>query len=120
MQKEAGGYEPQTAEEKEAYHQFLLNRLELLSDLSISVRKSYTENVDNRKDHYMLISLAVELWEQLYPKIQGTDLEQKFKKFMPFYINPRYFLLPKYENYIWLLIFEIRIAYEQLGLTSIK
>jgi hypothetical protein len=113
-------YDPYQTEEEANYRQFLLEKLELLSDLSVSLRKSFTENKANREDQYSLISLSVELWGQLYPKIQGTDMEASFKRFLPFYINPRLFLSSKCENLIWLLTFEIRVAYEELGLTNIK
>jgi len=113
-------YEPYQTEEEANYRQFLLEKLELLSDLSVSIRKSFIENRANREDQYALISLAVELWEQLYPKIQGTKLENNFKKFLPFFINPRLLLSKKCENLVWLLVFEIRMAYEELGLTNIK
>jgi len=110
-------YEVDPTEEENNYKEFLLNRLELMSDLSISLRKSYVENTANREDFFNLVSLTIELWTQIYPKIRGSVLEKKFGKYHVFYANPRLLLVPKYENYLWLLIFDIRIAYEELGLT---
>lgn len=113
-------YNTPITEQEANYREFLLERHEILSNLSVNLRKSYTENRANREAQFQLISLALELWQQLFPKVQGTELEKDFKKFTPFYVNPRFFLLPKYENYLWLLVFQIRLAYEQLGLTGIK
>ena len=107
-------------EEENHFKQFLLQRLEWLSDLSVSVRKSYVENNANREDHFKLVALSVELWQQLYPMITGTKLEKNFKKFMPFFVEPRILLKPKYESYLWLLVFQIRMSFEELGLTKIK
>ena len=102
------------------YKRFLLERLELISDLSVSLRKSYTENRANREDHHNLVSLSIEMWEQLYPKVKNTSLEKEFKKFLPFYENPRLFFLPGMTRRLWQLVFVLRMAYEELGLCRVK
>jgi hypothetical protein len=102
------------------YRQFLLTRLELISDLSVSLRKHYTQNRADREDHHNLVSLAIETWEQLYPKVRNTPLEKEFRKFLPFYQNPRLFFLPGMTQRLWQLVFLIRMAYEDLGLCRVK
>jgi hypothetical protein len=102
------------------YRRFLLERLELISDLSVSLRKHYTQNRADREDHHNLVSLAIETWEQLYPKVRNTALEEEFRKFLPFYENPRLFFLPGMEKRLWQLVFLIRMAYEELGLCRVK
>jgi len=104
----------------EEYKRFLLERLELISDLSVSLRKSYTQNKANREDHHNLVSLSIELWEQLYPKVRNTELQEEFEKFLPFYENPRLFFLPGMTRRLWQLVFVIRMAYENLGLCRVK
>jgi hypothetical protein len=101
------------------YRRFLLERLELISDLSVSLRKSYTQNKADREDHHNLVSLAIETWEQIYPKIRNTALEDEFRKFLPFYENPRLFFLPGMTRRLWHLTFLIRLAYEELGLCRV-
>jgi hypothetical protein len=113
-------YTAETAEQSSEYKAFLLSRLELMSDLSVSLRKHYTQNRADKEDHHNLVSLAIEMWAQLYPKIQGTGLEKEFKKFLPFYKNPRLFFLPKMERRLWHLVFLIRMAYEEQGLCRVR
>jgi len=120
MVDEEGYYSPEVTEHPSEYKQFLLTRLELISDLSVSLRKHYTQNKADREDHHSLVSLAVEMWAQLYPKVRGTFLEPEFKKFLPFYKNPRLFFLPKMEKRLWHLVFLIRMAYEEQGLCRVE
>ena len=113
-------YSPDIVEQSSDYRGFLLQRLTLMSDLSVSLRKHYTQNRADREDHHNLVSLAIELWSQLYPKIRGTYLEIEFKKFLPFYQNPRLFFLEGMEKRLWQLVFLIRIAFEEQGLCRVR
>jgi len=120
MSKEEEYYSPDIVEQPTEYKAFLLQRLTLLSDLSVSLRKHYTQSRADREDHHNLVSLAVEMWTQLYPKVRGTYLEDEFKKFIPFYKNPRLFFLPRQEKKLWQLVFLLRLAFEEQGLCRIR
>jgi len=120
MSEDEKYYSPELTEQPSEYKQYLLTRLELISDLSVSLRKHYTQNRADREDHHNLVSLTVEMWMQLYPKIRGTSLEPEFHKFLPFYKNPRLFFLPGMEKRLWQLIFVIRMAFEAQGLCRVK
>ena len=113
-------YSPDIVEQGTDYKVFLLQRLTLISDLSVSLRKHYTQNRADREDHHNLVSLAIEMWAQLFPKIRGSYLEEEFKKFLPFYKNPRLFFLPGMEKRLWQLVFLIRMAYEEQGLCRVR
>jgi len=114
-------YNPYVTYEEEKYRQFLLERYILMSDLKVSLRKSFNQGEANREDHHNLISISLELWEQLYPNIMDTELEPKFRKFLPIYeTQGRLFLHKKYEKYLWYLCFLINVAFEKLGFKNIK
>lgn len=114
-------YSPYATYEEEQYRQFLLERYILMSDLKVSLRKSYNQGEANREDHHNLISIALELWEQLYPNVMDTNLEPKFRKFLPIYeTQGKLFLTTRYEKYLWYLCFLINVAFEQLGFKNIK
>jgi len=121
QQQQPEVYSPYATYEEEQYRAYLLERYVLMSDLKVSLRKSFNQGQANRNDHHNLISIALELWEQLYPNIMDTDLEPKFKKFLPFWMSQgRLFLEAKYEHFIWYLCFLINIAFEKLGFKNIK
>ena len=44
------------------YKEYLLDRFKLMSDIAITVRKSYIKNQENRDSHVSMISIAVELY----------------------------------------------------------
>jgi len=114
-------YNPYVTYEEEKYRQFLLERYILMSDLKVSLRKSFNQGEANREDHHNLISISLELWEQLYPNIMDTELEPKFRKFLPIYeTQGRLFLHQRYEKYLWYLCFLINVAFEKLGFKNIK
>jgi hypothetical protein len=120
MPNEDEYYGSDVVEQPSNYKQFLLERLELISDLSVSLRKNFTLNKANREDHHSLVSLAIEMWAQLFPKVRGTDLEEEFLKYLPFYNNPRLFFLKGMEKYLWHLVFLIRLAFEEQGLCRVR
>lgn len=111
---------PEQASETTSYREYLLDRYELMCDIAINLRKSYLHNRENRDAHFALISISCELWNQLFPKIQKSDLKGDFKKWIPFVLDPRLFLERKYENMIWLFLFHIRMGFEHLSLTNIE
>ena len=103
-----------------SYKEYLLDRFKLMSDIAITVRKSYIKNQENRDSHVSMISIAVELWNQISPKMDGTPLETQFKNWIPFVLEPRLFFEQDYENMVWLFIYHIRVGFEHLGLTKIE
>lgn len=116
-----GGYSPYTTYEEDRYRQFLLERYFIMSDLKVNLRKSFNQGEPNREDHHNLISVTLELWEQVYPNIMDTDLEEQFKLFLPFYISQgKLFLDENYEQFLWYLCFLVNIAFERLGFKNIK
>lgn len=107
------------ARETEEYRQWLVDAFKEMSEHSINLRNSYIRNEEDRDSHFKMISIAIELWIQLFPKIQGSRYEQQFKQWLPFVMEPRMFLIPKYEQLIWLMESHIRMGFEHLGLTRI-
>jgi len=121
MQQQPESYSPYATYEAQEYRAYLLERYIIMSDLKVNLRKSFNQGQANREDHHNLISVSLELWEQLYPNIMDTDLEEKFKKFLPFWMSQgRLFLDKNYEHFIWYLCFLINIAFERLGFKNIK
>jgi len=120
MEQEYG--EERIVEREIGYQEYLLERFITLSDLTVNLRKAYLNGLANREDHYTIISLAVELWAQIFPKVVGgyPDVEKRLRRYMPFYVEPKLFLLPDYEQYLFLLLFDLRYAFEKLGLTNIR
>ena len=86
---------------------------------SMMLTQSYMIGEENRTAHFGMISIGRELWIQLFPKIQNTDLAGDFKKWMPFIVEPRLFLVDKYEGLLWLFEAHIRMAFEHLGITKL-
>lgn len=114
-------YRPYVTYEEAKYREYLLERYILMSDLKVNLRKSFNQGEANRRDHHNLISISLELWEQLYPNIMDTELESRFKDFLPFWMSQgRLFLMKDYEHFIWYLCFLINVAFEQLGFKNIK
>jgi len=103
-----------------SYKEYLVDRFKLMSDIAITVRKSYIKNQENKNSHVSLISIAVELWNQISPKMNDTPLEEDFKNWIPFILEPRLFFEKDLENMIWLFIYHIRVGFEHLGLTKIE
>lgn len=121
QQQQVETYSPYATYEEEQYRAYLLERYILMSDLKVSLRKSFNQGQANRDDHHNLISVTLELWEQLYPNIMDTELEEKFKKFLPFWMSQgRLFLEERYEQFLWYLCFLINVAFEKLGFKNIK
>ena len=114
-------FSPYATYEEEQYRQYLMERYIIMSDLKVSLRKSFNQGQANREDHHNLVSISLELWEQLYPNIMDTDLEEKFKPFLPFWMSQgKLFFTKEYEQFIWYLCFLINIAFEKLGFKNIK
>jgi len=113
-------YDESEQASQSSYKDFLLKRFELMSDIAITLRKSYIKNHENRESHFSLISISCELWSQISPKIDGTPLGKDFKNWIPFVLEPKLFLEPDYENMIWLFVFHIRMGFEHLGITKIE
>ena len=103
-----------------SYKEYLLDRFKLMSDIAITLRKSYIKNQENSGSHISMISIACELWNQISPKMDNTPLEQQFKNWIPFVLEPRLFLETDYESMIWLFIYHIRMGFEHLGITKIE
>lgn len=108
------------ASDTPSYKEYLLDHYETMCDLAISLRKSYLNNQQNRDAHFALISISIELWNQIFPKIEKSALKNSFRKWKTFVLEPRLFLMHKYENLIWSFIVHIRMGFEYLGLTKIE
>ena len=112
--------ERRLVEEEIGYREYLLKKYMEMCELATQLRKSYIEGKSDRETHYRLASLAIELWLQILPKVQGKkDLEDRLRDYVIFYVNPILFFLEGFENYLWKMIFELRYAFESLGLTNI-
>ncbi len=112
-------YQVEQATPDELYTSWLVESLKELSMHSMMLTQSYMIGEENRAAHFGMISIARELWIQLFPKIQNTNLADDFKKWMPFIVEPRLFLLDKYEGLLWLFEAHIRMAFEHLGITKL-
>ena len=121
MNQQSESYSPYVTYEEEHYRQYLLERYIIMSDLKVNLRKSFNQGMSDRESHHNLVSISLELWEQLYPNIMDTDLEEKFKVFLPFWMSQgKLFFSKEYEHFIWYLCFLINIAFERLGFKNIK
>jgi hypothetical protein len=107
------------AEYTDEYKRWLVTQLEEMSTLSQDLRMAYMKGEEKRDIHNALISISCEIWMHLLPKMKDTPFFRDFKKWMPFYVEPRLFILPDYANLIWEFIFVIRMGYEHLGITKI-
>ena len=107
------------AKDTESYKQWLIDAFKEMSEYSVDLRHSYIRNEENREAHFKMMSILIELWIQLFPKMQGTKHEKNFKQWLPFIVEPRLFLVPKYEQLIWLMESHIRMGFEHLGLTKL-
>ena len=103
----------------ENYTNWLVESLKEFSMYSMMLTQSYMIGEENRAAHFSMISIGRELWIQLFPKIQNTHLAGDFKKWLPFIVEPRLFLLEKYEGLLWLFAAHIRMAFEHLGITKL-
>jgi len=71
-----------------------------------------------RTNRKALIVSLVEIWEELQPKIEGTNLESRYNEFESYIHNPNLFL--KNPNKIFELKAIIRKALEIAGITKIE
>ena len=107
-------------EEEIGYKDYLLKKYIEMCELATRLRKSYIEGRSDRETHFQLVSLIIELWLQILPKVQGRkDLEDRLRRYTVFYINPILFFQEGYEKLLWMMIFVLRYAFESLGLTNI-
>jgi hypothetical protein len=104
----------------DTYSSHLLEMMRLIDIKSIEVRQAYIYGRDNREAHYQLISLLVQAWYELLPKVANNPkLAESFRKWKNVYRDPKILLIPRYESLIWQFAIHIRMAYEHLGLTNI-
>jgi len=112
--------ERRLVEEEIGYREYLLKKYVEMCELATQLRKSYIEGKSDRETHYRLVSLAIDLWLQILPKVQGkANLEERLKRYVVFYVNPILFFQEGYEKLLWMMIFDLRYAFESLGLTNI-
>jgi len=112
-------YQIEQASPDENYTNWLVESLKELSMCSMLLTQSYMIGEENREAHFQMISIGRELWIQLFPKVQNTNLSVDFRKWMPFIVEPRLFLVEKYEGLLWLFEAHIRMAFEHLGITKL-
>lgn len=103
-----------------SYSDHLRELLILIDATSIELRQSYLYYIENRTAHYKLVSLLVQAYLDLVPKVTNNPiLAKKFIKWTKVADNPRLLLQPRYEKLVWELQLLIREAYEHLGITTI-
>ena len=97
-------------EEEIGYKDYLLKKYIEMCELATRLRKSYIEGRSDRETHFQLVSLIIELWLQILPKVQGRELENRLRRYTVFYINPILFFQEGYEKLLWMMIFDLRYA----------
>jgi hypothetical protein len=112
-------YSIEQASPKDVYILWILELNQELGLYSMMLTRSYMAGEENQEAHFRMISIARELWVQLFPKIQNTPLAKDFKKWLPFIVDPRLFLVDKYEGLLWLFEAHIRMALEHLNITKL-
>lgn len=107
------------AEYSDQYKRWLIKEWQELSEYQMQLRMSYMTGEENRDVHNALISISCEIWMQLLPKMKETGFYDDFKKWMPFYVEPRLFLVDSYAHMIFEFTFVIRMGLEHLGITKL-
>jgi hypothetical protein len=102
------------------YREYLIRRFVDMSDVAIRLRQSYTMGLENFEDHCLLVSILCELWFHLFPKMDGTDLQEGFEAWIPIVAEPKILFVKGYESVLWLFEAQICAGFEHLGLAKLK
>jgi hypothetical protein len=113
-------YQMEQASPSDEYTSWIIDLNRELGLCSMLLTQSYMTGEENKEAHFNMISIARELWLQLFPKIQNTPLSEDFKKWLSFIVDPRLFLVDKYEGLLWLFEAHIRMALEHLNVTKLS
>lgn len=112
-------YPIEQASPQDEVARILINMWDALGDFSTELNFSYMIGEENRYAHFMMISIACQLWRKLRPKMENTTLAPYFAFWIPFINDQRLFIKEGNERSIFFLEDIIDEAFEHLNLTKL-